>query len=245
MSIFAGGYVWKEKTPTEREQREDKESIMLQDLNEISDGKIYDINDMARLACNDCEGCNACCEQMGTSVILDPMDVWRLTVATGKTFEGLLADAIELNVADGMILPNLRMAGEKERCVFLNEEGRCSIHALRPGLCRVFPLGRIYEEQKVRYFLQRDACQKKERSKVKIAKWLDAPEQKKYEQFLLSWHGLRKKLESFLADCRNEQLAKNLNLHVLNQFFVMPYRAEEDFYTQFYARVDQMEQMLQ
>ena len=119
---------------------------MLQDLQEISDGKIYGCNDMVRAECGDCAGCHACCEKMGTSIVLDPCDIWRLTTVTGKNFEQLLADTIELQVVDGVILPNLRMDGEKEQCVFLNEQGRCRIHAMRPGLCRVFPLGRIYEE---------------------------------------------------------------------------------------------------
>ena len=46
------------------------------------------------------------------------------------------------------------MNNEKEACYFLNEEGRCSIHSFRPGICRLFPLGRFYEEEGFRYFLQ-------------------------------------------------------------------------------------------
>lgn len=217
---------------------------MLQDLNEISDGRIYDVNDMARLACNDCEGCHACCEQMGASIILDPMDVWRITAATGKAFEALLEDTIELNVVDGVILPNLRMAGETESCVFLNEKGRCRIHTMRPGLCRVFPLGRIYEEHKVRYFLQSDACRKHERSKIKIIKWLDTPEMKQYEQYLLTWHKLRGEIQKRVAPMCDEKTAKTLNLLLLNLFFVTPYKADEDFYTQFEMRVHQFKQVL-
>lgn len=55
------------------------------------------------------------CEKMGTPIVLDPCDIWRLTTVTGKNFEQLLADTIELQVVDGVILPNLRMDGEKER----------------------------------------------------------------------------------------------------------------------------------
>ena len=51
--------------------------------------------------------------KMGTSIVLDPCDIWRLTTVTGKNFEQLLADTIELQVVDGVILPNLRMDGEK------------------------------------------------------------------------------------------------------------------------------------
>ena len=31
---------------------------------------------------------------------------------------------------DGMILPNLKMVGEDEHCIFLNQEGRCGIHKI-------------------------------------------------------------------------------------------------------------------
>ena len=164
---------------------------MLQDLNEISDGKVYGIKDMVRAACSECAGCHACCEAMGNSIVLDPYDVWRLQEGTGKKFEELIQGPIELGVEEGLILPHLSMSGKGESCFFLNEEGRCSIHPYRPGLCRVFPLGRIYEEKQIRYFLQKDACRKPGRTKVKVEKWLDTPQQRKNEKFLLEWHAFR------------------------------------------------------
>ena len=48
------------------------------DLKEISDGRLYSSGDMVRADCRDCEGCSECCRGMGSSIILDPMDVWRL-----------------------------------------------------------------------------------------------------------------------------------------------------------------------
>ena len=78
-------------------------------LDEISDGRLYEANDMVKAYCNDCKGCHACCEGMGESIILDPLDIYRLTKETGKSFEALLADTIELNVVDGLILPNIKM----------------------------------------------------------------------------------------------------------------------------------------
>ncbi len=78
---------------------------------------------------------------MGDSVILDPYDLYRMQRGLGKGLPELLAEgAAELHVEDGVILPNLKMTGGGERCFFLNKEGRCSIHAFRPGLCRLFPL---------------------------------------------------------------------------------------------------------
>lgn len=102
-------------------------------LEEISDGRLYDKNDMVRAGCGDCKGCSACCHGMGESIILDPYDLWRLTVNLGVTANELLQEKLELHVVDGMILPNLRMNPTTSACGFLDKEGRCSIHAYRPG----------------------------------------------------------------------------------------------------------------
>ena len=47
------------------------------DLDEISDGKIYQLQDMAKLGCQDCNGCSSCCQGMGNSITLDPYDYYR------------------------------------------------------------------------------------------------------------------------------------------------------------------------
>lgn len=216
---------------------------MLQEIAEISDGKIYGVNDMVKAACNDCEGCHSCCEGMGDTVLLDPYDVWRLTGGLGKSFEELLAAEVELHVENGVIVPNLKMAGENNRCVFLNKAGRCSIHTLRPGLCRVFPLGRIYEDGNVTYFLQREACKKSNRTKVKVSKWLDTPELKNYHCFLADWHSLKKAAEQ-ICNAGEENSAKTVNLFLLNLFFRKPYEAEKNFFEQFYERIQQAETVL-
>lgn len=110
-------------------------------LEDISDGRLYDANDMVKAYCNECKGCHACCTGMGNSIILDPMDVMRLCRETGKNFTQLLEKELEVNVVDGLVLPNIRMTANK--CPFLNEEGRCSIHSARPGFADSFHLADI------------------------------------------------------------------------------------------------------
>ena len=98
------------------------------DMKEVSDGKLYTSNDMVKADCGGCEGCSACCHGMGESIVLDPLDIHRLCCGLGADFNGLMVDKIELNIVDCLILPNLKMAGEKEACSFLNKDGRCLIH---------------------------------------------------------------------------------------------------------------------
>lgn len=207
------------------------------DINEISDGKLYGLEDMVRADCAGCAGCSACCRGMGKSVVLDPLDVHRLVTVTGRKFEELLADHLELNVVDGIILPNLKMAGESEACAFLNEEGRCSIHSFRPGICRLFPLGRLYEDGSFQYFLQIHECKKGNRSKVKVKKWIDTPDAKTYDTYISRWHYFLKDLERIAGADADGQQAKAISMYVLKMFYLEPFKKEADFYEQFYGRL--------
>ena len=178
------------------------------DLSQVSDGKLYSINDMAKLGCQDCAGCSACCKGMGNSIILDPFDVFRISKKTGMGFESLLQTHIELNVVDGIILPNLKLTGLNEACTFLNSEGRCSIHDARPGICRLFPLGRYYEDGDYKYFLQIHECEKKNRTKVKIEKWVDTPNYSGYKAYILEWHYFLNGVEELIAQTQDENFSK-------------------------------------
>ena len=119
---------------------------------------------------------------MGDSIVLDPYDMWQLTSHLKTGFGGLFEKYIGLHVEDGLILPNLKQDGEEEKCAFLNDEGRCDIHTFRPGICRLFPLGRIYDESGFHYIHQIYECPQKDKTKVKIKKWLGISDLKKYEQ---------------------------------------------------------------
>jgi Fe-S-cluster containining protein len=207
------------------------------DINEISDGKLYGANDMVKADCGDCKGCSACCQGMGESIVLDLFDVYRLITGLGVSFEALLGSKLELNVFDGMILPHLKMAGEKEACAFLNQEGRCSVHPYRPGICRLFPLGRIYEDGGFKYFLQVHECKNENRTKVKVKKWIDTPDLKQNDEFIMLWHDFVNETQAKLMKAGDEDLFKKVNMFLLQSFYMEAYQ-EEDFYKQFKERLE-------
>ncbi len=202
-------------------------------MEEISDGKRYHSNEMAKLGCNDCEGCSECCHNVGESIILDPWDIYMLETNLSCGFEELLGKYLELKVYQGIILPHLLLDG-KEGCHFLNKEGRCQIHSFRPGFCRLFPLGRIYENNSFSYFLQTKECKKERRTKVKISKWLGIPKLVSYEKYICQWHYLLKEIQERTGQM-DEQALKKWNMYLLQSFFVVPYEAG-DFYEQFEKR---------
>ncbi len=214
------------------------------DLSEISDGKLYDVNDMAKLGCGECAGCSACCRGMGSTIVLDPYDVFRMEKRLGVSFETLLAGHLELNVVDGVILPNLKLTGPQEQCSFLNAEGRCSIHDSRPGICRLFPLGRYYENHDYKYFLQVNECQKANRTKVKISKWIDTPDYPDYRKFILTWHYFLNDVETLLEQSGDESYNKQCCMLLLQAFYIKGYDFTRDFYEQFEERMQVVKEAL-
>ena len=208
------------------------------DINEVSDGKLYEVNDMVKAGCDGCRDCHACCVDMGGSIVLDPLDIFNMTKKLSVTFEQLLADHIELGVVDGIILPNIKMSGSSDKCRFLNEEGRCSIHDARPGICRLFPLGRIYEDRSFKYFLQVHECPKENKSKVKIKNWLGIENINAYEKFINRWHYLLKDIQDKVLKDADEQTSKNVSMYILQSFYMAKYSEEIDIYDQLNTRLD-------
>lgn len=213
-------------------------------LEDISDGKLYDSNALVKADCNGCKGCSACCQGMGNSIILDPFDVERLKSHLKKSFEELLALYVELQVVDGIILPNLKMKEGTGGCSFLNKEGRCDIHSHRPSICRIFPLGRYYEEGSFSYFLQINECKKPNKTKVKVSKWIDTPNLKQNENLVNNWHYFLKAIEEEMNQGKDDAWVKNVNMYVLNLFYIKDYMDNIDFYPQFKERLAEAKNMI-
>lgn len=201
------------------------------DLTSLTDGKLYRSSDMAKLGCNDCAGCSACCKGMGNSVVLDPYDVWRLTKGLGITFSELVGKQVMLSVVDGLVLPSLNMENQTGACPFLNGEGRCSIHSFRPGICRLFPLGRYYHDGGFSYVLMTGECKKENRSKIKIDKWLGEPNLKVYERFVMQWKEITERTREHLGKTNDLEEQKQISVSLLQKYYVTP--CTGDFFAEF------------
>ena len=71
------------------------------DIEQVSDGKRYTSNDMVRLGCDDCSGCSDCCRGMGSSILFDPYDAYRLMKGLGCSFDALLVGDTEVSEVPG------------------------------------------------------------------------------------------------------------------------------------------------
>ena len=209
-------------------------------LHTISDGRLYQSDDLVRLDAGGCVGCSACCRVTGDTIVLDPYDLYQLEALLSADFDRLLATCLELRLVDGLILPNLKMISDDDgvHCAFLSPEGRCQIHTARPGFCILFPLARLYDGTGFSYVLQTEECPRPGKSKVRITKWLGVPDYPRYEAFLNQWHYFLKPYQDYLLSGNADLLwQKRVSMELLQSFFVKPYRTDMDFYKQFALRL--------
>lgn len=214
------------------------------DMNEISNGKKYQRDDLVRIGCNDCKGCSYCCESMGDTIFLDPYDIFNLCKGLSLSFDALCDKFIDFTVVDGIVQPHIKLSGEKNACGFLSDAGRCTIHSFRPGFCRLFPLGRIYENDSFAYFIQTHECPYPSKSKVKIKSWLGIDNLPEYERYINSWHYFLKDMQGVLKESDDEDMARNMSLVIIRFFYRRPYDISQDFYSQFYNRLESFKNLL-
>ena len=200
---------------------------MIRDIDEklISPERLMSSSDMARVGCSGCAGCSECCRDRAGAIVLDRWDVRTLKGGLGKSFEELLdSRLIELTLVDGILLPALGRretpSGVRE-CVFLNSEGRCGIHEYRPGICRMFPLARLYHEDgSFSYFLQEGECAHPSGVKIKISRWLEVGNIKAYEQEVRDYHDDLKALRSAVSGVASREQEVALQKDFLSKNFL-------------------------
>ncbi len=212
-------------------------------LDDVSDGRLYDITHMVKADTGGCDGCSACCHGVGELVELTPFDAYVIVRHLDIPFDGLLGEHLELRLGDKILLPHLRMIGEEERCSFLDKNDRCSIHGFRPNICRLFPLGRVYDQDNFKYILQVGACTKSHLGKIKVKKWIGIQNYAANKEFILAWHQLLKALAFRLKFIRDEGELKVIQEDLLDTFYRMPAEVD-DFYMEFFKRLPEAKKRL-
>lgn len=210
-------------------------------LNAVSDGQTYGLNDQVKADTMGCEGCSACCQGVGDYITLTPFDVYEIKRATGLSWEALLEKHLTLKLSGGMVQPFLSMVGKAESCTFLDENQRCSIHAYRPNICRLFPLGRVYEDEDFKYFLLQDACVRPKLEKIKVKKWIGIENYTENKKFLLDWYNVLKALAFRMKFVRDPEDQKAMYDLFLDGFYAFD---TDDFYKEFYNRLSHVKSAL-
>ncbi len=211
-------------------------------LKMISDGNLYKADDMVPADSYGCKECSFCCENMCDTIVIDPYDLYSMTKGFGKDFIHLLEEGyLEMGLHDLLMLPHIKNTGSG--CGFLTDEKRCGIYSIRPGICRLFPLGRFYHDGTFSYIIQTHECKVEERGLVKVKDWLNIEELEKYEEYANTWHYFIKKLSNFIMESKDYETKDHIKESLLDHFYRPAYDTDSDFYAQFKSRMENWEQL--
>ena len=211
-------------------------------LEEISDGKLYDIQDTVKADTCGCNGCSDCCCDVGDLVVLTPFDVYEIVSYLDVEFDELLGNKIELRENNKILLPYLKMQDDNKNCSFLNKEGRCTIHSKRPNICRLFLLGRVYKDDNFKYFLQVGKCPKENLKDVKVSEWIGIENYDNNKKFILEWYKFIKALTFRLKFVRDEKELEEINQILLDSCYRI--NIKEDFYSVFLKHLPEVKNRL-
>lgn len=199
-------------------------------LEDISDGKLYDINDMVKADTRGCDGCSACCHGNINDIVLNPYDMYQIIHNLGMSYDNLDGVKVDLHIEEKLTLPHLKMIGENEACGFLDENERCQIHGYRPSICRLFPLGRCYLDDDFKYIFKAGECIKPNLSKVKVKKWIGIENYEENRKFILAWYKFLKALKWRVKFIHNDDELEAVNAYLINHFYKIDWHSEEGFY---------------
>ncbi|HWR73186.1 MAG TPA: YkgJ family cysteine cluster protein [Nitrospirota bacterium] len=110
-------------------------------------------SDPVQLSCGT-EGCGSTCCKNGPHIILNPYEISLICPAAGISYEDFL-DIVETDRVNGF---PLIMLPRDPVCHFWTGTG-CSVYAARPLACRLFPLGRVFDDGRSHIILPgRNVC---------------------------------------------------------------------------------------
>jgi len=131
-----------------------------------------------------CTQCGGCCRN--NTILLKPYDIYRLSRSLGMTTGDFLKKhCVRYTGKDsGLPLAILRFRDNgRGACPFL-VGGRCSVHADRPSVCRLYPLGTVaLGDEGPKYYLQPVQCPGYGKGRPQtVRRWLRQAKLRKYTE---------------------------------------------------------------
>ena len=194
-----------------------------------------------------CRRCGKCCKNQDT-ILFSPWDIFRIGKKVGKSPATVIKDYTEVYVGHQSRIPvvHLLMQGRKNSCPFLTEEGRCSIHDVKPTVCALYPLGRVITseipgealdggaENIVRYILSGQCGSVKKTHTVR--EWLASFGIPEHDEFFYLWTGMQLKLSLLIRELEDRGVPSKALHPIWNVIFTGLYTAydtEQEFMPQF------------
>jgi len=191
-----------------------------------------DKDDSFAFGCNQC-GC--CCRER-EDILLTPMDLYKIAKHLNKTVADVIHDYCEFYEGNISKIPVVRIKPREYRrtCPF-SDKGRCIVHAVKPAVCALFPLGRMTngETGEFTYFLQPVPCGNKKQTQT-VREWLNEFSILDEEDFTKTWHkNVGVVAEIMINLCKKFSFNRDEITQMLFLLWYVRYDLDKEFLPQF------------
>ena len=121
-----------------------------------------------------CKECGNCCRNRKEPVLLTGVDVFRIAKALQIEPAEVLKKHTKSYIGDYSKLPCVILRERDDGSCSLLRKGLCTVHRLKPIVCALHPVGRMYHllEKRFIYFMQKVSCGSREQTHT-LKEWLD------------------------------------------------------------------------
>jgi len=186
-----------------------------------------------------CNQCGECCRNipLEDKILLSTVDIYRLAKELDMEFADVIEKYCNMMPGQESMLPLVML---KERvdgsCIFL-KKGLCSVHAGKPLVCAMSPLGRvlIYHEelkdQKFHYFLKEMSCGHGKDESVTVVDWLARFDVEKYDECMKVYRTIGKECSQLMHMMETNEQKQNM-FSAIFYLMYLGYDRNKDLYEQ-------------
>lgn len=197
-----------------------------------------------------CRLCGGCCRHTADSIMLEPLDIYRLSrylqergEITGGPEDVLDRYAHPYVIADGYPAFVLNTEGAERSCIFLHD-GRCSVYEARPRVCRLYPFGVApgSRGRDFNYYLCTDHPHHFGSGSVKAGEWFSANFSKEEREYLKADYDFLAVMGKKIRSMGEERFKKNLFQFLYYRYCNFDLR--QPFLPQYYRNVEALKEIL-
>jgi len=132
-----------------------------------------------------CNKCGDCCRERGDT-LLSPIDLYRIAGHLNKSVADVIREYCEFYEGSISKVPVVRIKPRRQTCPFLDKR-RCTIQAVKPAVCALYPLGQMTHNGEITYFLLPVPCGNKKQTQT-VREWINGFSVLDDEEYIVLWH---------------------------------------------------------
>ena len=121
----------------------------------------------------ECKMCGDCCRKRKEPIIISGLDAFYIAKALDMEMPALFNKILNVEVGYTSKMPTVYLQERLDGSCRLLRNGRCMVQDNKPIVCRLYPIGRLFNGKEFVYFNQHSSCGGKE-TPITLREWLNA-----------------------------------------------------------------------